>query len=164
MSTQTTENAAATAEAGLPVLDLAIAAPLSAGPQQVMDQQGNGSALYIGPGRVGIGTATPEVRLTVEGEHSIAQLRSLSGEANLQFTNAVDNVRWAIGSGGIESTPKDPTFFLWNDRTGTFSFVATPSILKLHKVHIPDLPVAPENHPFKAVVVDPVSGKLYRQP
>jgi hypothetical protein len=167
MSTQTieaeNETLAADGTTIPPGYNLAIYGPFTA-PQRVMDGAGNGSALYVGPGRVGIGTPTPEYRLSVEGDHTLAQLRSLSGEASLQFTNAVDNVRWAIGSGGIESAPNAPAFFLWNDKTTTFSFVATPTALKLNQVHMPDLALPPADAQLKGVVVDTRTGKLYRQP
>lgn len=167
MSTQTNETENETLAAGDPIppsYNLAIYGPFTA-PQRVMDGAGNGSALYVGPGRVGIGTPTPEFRLSVEGDHTIAQLRSLSGEANLVFTNAVDNVRWAIGSGGAAAVNAgEPAFFVWNDRNQEFSFVATPTQLQLYKVHLPQLPVAPATGSFKPVVVDTNSGKLYMQP
>lgn len=160
-STQTTENSAATAQAAPPPIELGIAAPLTDGPQQVMDEQGNPSALYVGPGRVGINTA-PGFPLTVYGADCSAQVQTATAEASMEFL-CNDGMHWHIGSG---SGAGPETFFIWNP-TSAFSLIAKPGAVTIFgNVQMPNLPAAvtaPGNATLVSLLIDPATGTVYQQ-
>ncbi|HEX9938401.1 MAG TPA: hypothetical protein VGB15_14795 [Longimicrobium sp.] len=166
MSTQANDGSApspATDESIYP-FPLGIFQPLSDTVQQVVDIGGTGSELYIGTGRVGIGTATPEMALVVQSVDTMVQLQSQSGEASMEFINT-DGVHWHLGSGGGQGAGPG-AFFLWNN-VNAFSLVATATALQLFgAVAMPNLPSAnssasPGN--LCAVLIDPQTGQLYVQ-
>ena len=101
-----------------PAIELALQQPLTSGVQQVYDEDGNPSALYVGTSAVGVGTSAPAFPLSVAGNpgtDSLFQVHSQGVEASIEFLNDTDNLRWHMGSG---SGTGQNSFFLWNPNDG----------------------------------------------
>ncbi|HEX8694724.1 MAG TPA: hypothetical protein VF746_20025 [Longimicrobium sp.] len=153
--------------------------PISARMQQVQDEQGNSTLLFLGSGNVGVGTASPDFIFTVQGDpgpqNCLAQINSASLEASLEFRNATDNLAWRIGSGGGAG---QKALFVWNPENGilltingtTLTFNGTIAAQAItvgrggpNLPNIPPASQAPSTANLEAVFVDTNTGNLYYQ-
>lgn len=158
-----------------PAVELALQQSLSSAVQQVQDEYGNGSALYLGTTMVGVGTSAPTHRLSVVGNpgwESLATLHSQGDEASIEFLNDNDGRRWHLGSG---SSPGRNSFFLYNPDDG-FVFTILNKTLTVNGTIVANglvingsttvqgiLPAnqAPSGSNLETLQVDINTGKLY---
>lgn len=168
-----------------PRYDLGTDAPLTAGVQNVEDEQGNPSALYLGPNFAGVGGPAPAsgaatARLQVQGTPGYNSLLSVynsasSGpsEASIHFSNATDGgAWWHTGVGGNAGPMR---FFIWNsvqglalkvDPNGDTTVTGTISARSINGATtgltgLPPVGSAPPSANLASVVVDTNTGKLY---
>ena len=160
--------------ASAPAIELAISNALTAGVQQVQDENGNASALYLGTAAVGVGTPAPAYPLTVQGNRqwdSIMQVHGTGVEATIEFLNDTDKLRWHVGS--TSSVPK--TFEIWNNLDGivlsiqnkelTFNGTITAKALVANGSFalqgIQPVSAAPKSANLESLIVDVNTGTLY---
>lgn len=169
----------ALAAAPPPAIELGIQAPLTGGAQQVFDEDGNPSMLYVGPSSVSAGpvqTPDPNLRFVVAGNpnyYALMGVQSSGPEAAIQYRNA-DGIRWHVGSGG---GPGAGAFFFWNEKAGivatikdgtlTFNGTIVANGLTLNGgatlQGIQPASKAPPGANLESVFVDTNTGKLYYQ-
>ena len=119
----------------------------------------NGSVTAKGTLNAG-GNTKDQVALTVEGDRESAPLvevRNKHNEASIRYLNLKDNVAWHTGTGGGGG---EKNFFVWNQTNGivwTIEPSGAPTIKG-----IPVRTTAPDVNRLKPLLVDPVTGKIYR--
>jgi len=170
MSTETAERTGTATLAATPPIELGVMNPITGPVQQVLDENGNPTALYLGSAQVAVGTATPGFPFVVDAApmaNAIAQLHARGGESSLEFVNTGDGVPWRIGTGGGAG---EKAFFLWNGPVGIVLSVlgntvdfrdSTVKIRNLALTGLSPIGTAPADANLESVVVDTKTGKLY---
>lgn len=163
-----------------PAYELGVQAPISSTPQQVSDDHGNTTQLYLGSNIATVGpvqgTPDPRLEFVVSGEvrdYALLAVQSTGAEASIQYLNA-GGIRWHVGSGG---GPGPEGFFIWNEKAGvilaisgttlTFNGTIVANGLTLNGgatlPGIPAMSTAPAGANLESVFVDTKTGKLYYQ-
>ena len=119
----------------------------------------DGSTTTKGTLNVGGGTKD-KVVLTVEGDRNAAptvEVLNKENEASIRYLNLKDNVAWHSGTGGGGGAKN---FFFWSQTHGIVWTIEPDGAPTMKG--IPARATAPDVNRLKPLLVDPITGKIYR--